>query len=219
MINILVVDDHPSMGVGTKFTLEQQADIQADVITDSEKVADLLGNKRYDIYLVDLFMPNLNGVELTKEILRKDPEALVLIYTGYDIMIHYNLILNAGAVGFISKTATHDQLITAIRCALREEVVIPIRLLRQLKRVDAGPVTRIVSSDLSEMTLSGREQRILEQVGAGVKNIAIADSLNMSQRTIELGLTRIFEKLGVKSRTEAYKKALEYGLLSVGEIE
>lgn len=219
MINILVVDDHPSMGVGTKFTLEQQEDIRADVVIESDEVIDLLNSKRYDLYLIDLFMPNPNGIELTKEILRKDPEAIVLIYTGYDIMIHYNLMLNAGASGFISKTATPEQLITAIRCALREEVVIPLQLLKQLKRVDAGPVTFEGSEGLSNVTLTEREQQVLKQVGEGIKNTVIAQNLNMSQRTIELDLTKIFGKLGVSSRTEAYKKALEYGVFSVELME
>lgn len=219
MIKILVVDDHPTVGLGTKTALEQEADIKADVIIESDKVIELLTDKRYDLYLVDLFMPKLNGTELTKAILRKDPEALVLIYTGYELMVHYNLILDSGAVGFVSKTASQEQLVTAIKCALRGEVVIPLQLLRQLKRIDAVPITDNSSAEFLAISLTQREQHILKQVGEGLKNTAIAQSLSMSQRTIEADLTSIFGKLGVSSRTEAYTKAREYGLLSMEEIE
>lgn len=218
MINILIVDDHPSIGEGTKVIIEQQADMKADVMTESEKVIERLTEKQYDIYVVDLFMPKLNGAELAKEILQMDPDAMILIYTGYDIMTHYNMMMAAGVSGFISKTATAEQLITSIRCALREEVVIPLQLLKQLRRVETRPTTDEAQESLSGIILSEREQQILEQVAAGLTNAAIALNLNMSQRTIELSLTKIFTKLGVGSRTEAYIKAQEYGLLSVGEI-
>ncbi len=95
-------------------------------------------------------MPKLNGIELTKLILQKDPDAVVLIYTGFDIVAHYNLLIESGVSGFISKTATKEQLITAIRCALREEVVIPLQLLKQLKRIDASPSSSEGQHDLGE---------------------------------------------------------------------
>lgn len=219
MIKVLVVDDHPSLGEGTKAIIEQQDDMKADVMTESEKVIDRLTEKKYDVYVVDLFMPKLNGTELAKTILRVNPDAIILIYTGYDIMTYYNMMMAAGVSGFISKTATAEQLITAIRCALREEVVIPLQLLKQLRRVETRPSTDEVQESLSDIILSEREQQILEQVAAGLTNAAIALNLNMSQRTIELSLTKVFTKLGVGSRTEAYIKAQEYGLLSVGKIE
>lgn len=219
MINVLVVDDHPSIGEGTKMIINQQTDMKADVMTESEKVIGQIKDRKYDVYVIDLFMPKLSGTELTKAILRVNPDAIILIYTGYDIMTHFNLMMDAGVTGFISKTTTAEQLITAIRCALREEVVIPLQLLKQLRRVEAGPSQGEKQVNLSDITLSDREQKILGQVSAGLTNAAIAKDLNMSQRTIELSLTKIFTKLGVSSRTEAYIKAQEYGLLSVEEIE
>lgn len=219
MIHVLVVDDHPTVGAGTKFTLEQQPDMTAEVMAESDKVMDRLEDEKYDVYLVDLYMPNLNGIELTKEILRKDPEAVVLIYTGYDIITHYNFMMDAGVSGFVSKTATSEQLITAIRCALREEVVLPLHLLRQLRRGEAGTSRREALEEMSGVGLSEREQHVLELVGRGSTNTAISLKLNVSKRTVESDLTKVFSKLRVSSRTEAYKKASEYGLLSVGKLK
>ena len=164
-------------------------------------------------YLIDLYMPKLNGIELTKLILQKDPDAVVLIYTGFDIVAHYNLLIESGVSGFISKTATKEQLITAIRCALREEVVIPLQLLKQLRRVDTSPTTKEGQHNLGAISLSSKEQQILMEVEKGLTNKAIAINLSMSQRTIEYNLTKIFSKLGVSSRTEALMKAREFGLL------
>lgn len=214
MINVLIIDDHPAVGEGTRTIIEQEEDMQASIISDSEKILDILNNETYQVYLIDLYMPKLNGIELTKLILQKDPDAVVLIYTGFDIISHYNLLIEAGVTGFVSKTATKEQLITAIRCALREEVVIPLPLLKQLRRVDTSPATDEGQHSLGVITLSTKEQQILEGVEKGLTNKAIAINLSMSQRTIEYNLTKIFSKLGVNSRTEALMKAREFGLLS-----
>lgn len=214
LIKVLIVDDHPAVGEGTRAIIEQEDDMQADVISDSEMILDVLNIEKYEIYLVDLYMPVLNGIELTKLILQRDPDAVVLIYTGFDIVSHYNLLVEAGVSGFISKTATKEQLITSIRCALREEVVIPLQLLKQLRRVDTSPTTKEGQHDLGVISLSIKEQQILEGVEKGLTNKAIAINLSISQRTIEYNLTKIFSKLGVSSRTEALIKAREFGLLS-----
>lgn len=215
MIQVLIVDDHPAVGEGTRNIIEQQEDMEAEVLIDSELVFERLREKNYDVYILDLYMPKMNGVELSKLILQDDPEAIILIYTGFDIMSHYNMIIDAGVTGFISKTATAEQLITAIRCALREEAVIPVHLLKQLRRIEASPSTSEGQETLGYITLSDKEQQILEQVARGLTNNSIALNLGASQRTIEYNLTKIFSKLRVSSRTEALLKAKEFGLLSM----
>jgi two-component system, NarL family, competent response regulator ComA len=214
LIKVLIVDDHPAVGEGTRAIIDQEVDMEASVIADSEKYLDAINKDKYEVFLIDLYMPKLNGIELTKLILQKDPDAVVLIYTGFDIVSHYNLLIESGVAGFISKTATKEQLITAIRCALREEVVIPLQLLKQLRRVDTSPTTKEGQHNLGPISLSTKEQQILEGVEKGLTNKAIAINLSMSQRTIEYNLTKIFSKLGVSSRTEALMKAREFGLLS-----
>lgn len=215
MINVLVVDDHPAVGEGTRTFIEQEEDMKANVITDIDKILDILKQDKYEIYLVDLYMPKINGIELAKTILQIDPNASILIYTGFDLVSHYNLLIDVGVTGFISKTATQEQLITAIRCALREEAVIPLQLLKQLRRVDTSASSNEGQQILGDITLSGKEQQILNGISRGLTNKALAIDLSMSQRTIEYNLTKIFSKLGVGSRTEALMKAREFGLLSI----
>lgn len=215
MINVLIVDDHPAVGEGTRIIIEQEEDMRANVIADIYKVLEVIKENKYEIYLVDLYMPKVNGVELAKMILQADPDATILIYTGFDLVSHYNLLIEAGVAGFISKTTSPEQLITAIRCALREEAVIPLHLLKQLRRLEAGPSSSEGQRNLGDITLSSKEQQILAGISNGLTNKAIAIDLSMSQRTIEYNLTKIFSKLGVSSRTEALLKAKEFGLLSL----
>lgn len=214
MINVLIVDDHPAVGEGTRAIIEQETDMKAKFITNIDQVLDVIKEEKYEIYLVDLYMPKVNGIELTKMILQVEPDAIILIYTGFDIVSHYNILIEAGVGGFISKTASPEQLINAIRCALREETVIPLQLLKQLRRVDAGPSTSEGQQNLGDITLSSKEQQILDGISRGLTNKAIAIDLSMSQRTIEHNLTKIFSKLKVSSRTEALMKAREFGLMS-----
>lgn len=215
MIKVLIVDDHPVVGEGTRSLIEQEVDMTANVIIESENIVSLIKEEKYDIYLLDLYMPKINGIELTKVILQIEPEAKIIIYTGFDLASHYNLLVEAGVAGFINKTATREQLITSIRCALREETVISLQLLRQLRRVNGLPSTNEEVQTIGDLSLTGKEQQILDGVSKGLTNKAIAINLSMSQRNVEHHLTKIFTKLGVGSRTEALLKAQEFGLLSI----
>ena len=119
MIKVLIVDDHPAVGEGTKAIIEQEEDIQAEVILDSENILEVINKDHYDVYLLDLYMPKLNGIELSKVILQNDPDAKILIYTGFNIAEHYNLLIEAGVSGFISKTETKEQLIYSHQMCLK----------------------------------------------------------------------------------------------------
>ncbi|MFJ7972097.1 response regulator [Psychrobacillus sp. NPDC096389] len=214
MIEVLIVDDHPSVSEGTKVIINQQKDMNVTVLTNSLEVMKHLERATYDVYLIDLYMPELNGLELMKLIREKEPDSIILIYTGFDIETHYNVLIEAKVSGFLSKTATGDQIITAIRCALREEVVLPLCLFRQLKRIEM-PTTDALDNEtpLVNIRLTEKEQTILREIEKGYTNKIIARNLIMSQRTVEHHLTKIFSKLGVESRMEAVLKAQEHQLL------
>lgn len=121
MISVLVVDDHVAVGLGTKALIERYDDIKADVLHNSEDVSELIQNKRYDVYLIDLQMPKINGLELSKEILNLHPEASILIFTGFDVFSHYNLLIESGVLGVLSKTSSEEKVITSIRHAVKKK--------------------------------------------------------------------------------------------------
>ncbi|MFG6119012.1 response regulator transcription factor [Thalassobacillus sp. B23F22_16] len=214
MNRVLIVDDHPAVGEGTKAMLEQEQDIQVDVISNSKDTKKYIEKYNYDVLLFDLYMPGLNGVELAKKVRQNYPDLVILIYTGFDLSTHFNMLVEADISGFVSKTASKEELVTVIRCALRDEVVIPLHLFKQLRRTEACPSNQIDSPVGTDISLNEKEQSILQEIAAGLTNREIAQKLHMSQRSVEYTLTGIFNKLNVRSRTEALLQAQELGLIS-----
>jgi two-component system, NarL family, competent response regulator ComA len=218
LIRILLVDDHPSVGEGSKNMIEQEEDLQVTIVLSGTEALEILRKETFDLFLFDLHMPVISGLELTQRVIGQDSDAKVLIYTGFEIDPHFNLLIEAGASGFISKTATREQLITTLRCALRNEAVVPVSLLKQLRRTEARIVVSQEGNLLEGVSINEKEQDILSEVSRGKSNKEIAQALLMSQRTVEYHLTRIFSKLSVRSRAEAISKAKELGLLPSIEI-
>lgn len=209
MIHILVVDDHPSVVHGTKWMLEQETDMQVSFAYSGEDALKRLDSAdTFDIFLVDLNLQGMNGFELVKKILLKEPEAIVLIYTGYDIQPYINNLIEIGISGFIAKTSSRKKMVNTIRQAINGDTVIPTAMFKQLRRGVAVPA----SSGESAPHLNERELLILSKIMDGNSNKEIAEYLHISQRTLEYAITQIFHKLNVKSRKEAATKAKELGL-------
>lgn len=214
-MEILLVDDHRSVVEGTKMLIESEPDMNVTIETDVYCVTDLVRLKRFDVMLLDLYMPNMNGVDLSRKILEHVPDAVILIYSGFEIAPHFNLLMDSGISGFIAKTSTREQLIQALRCATRKEAIIPIQLLRQLRRqeivVQGGP-------GHEETTITQEEDKLLRELAKGKSNREISKTLMISQRTLEYSLTDLFQKLHVSSRVEAIKKAKSAGILPAEDL-
>jgi len=213
MIQVLIIDDHLAVGMGTKVLIEQE-NIQADVLFYSEKLQTNLSNKKYDVYMVDLYMPNLNGLEISKKILKEDPNARIIIYTGFDIEPHFNLLIETGVMGIISKTASQESIINAIESIMRKEIVIPYELFKQLRIQERYSHININKNGVVPISMNHREIEVLSYIEKGMTNKCIASTLNLSQRSIEYTITEIFNKLGVYSRVEAVKAAKKIGIIS-----
>jgi len=209
MINVLVVDDHPSVIAGTKLILEQEGDVKVSFALTAEQAEELAGRSRFDVLLVDLQMPDGGGIDLSRRILGIQPDATILIYTGFDLKPHFNLMVETGICGFVPKTGTREQLVTAVRCAARGESVLPFELLRQLRRPGAPPRLRMAEQERASLT--DRERRIIGAIAEGRSNKEIALTLMISQRSLEYALTGLFQKLKVKSRIEAVIQAGKLG--------
>ena len=126
MTRILIVDDHLSIIEGTKMLLEQEKDFQITIESSSLNALNEIKLNHYDVLLFDLYMPHLNGLELTKKALQYNPDLTILIYTGFDIKPHFNLLVEAGVSGFLSKTSSREELVSGIRAALRKQVILPL---------------------------------------------------------------------------------------------
>jgi two-component system competent response regulator ComA len=216
MIKILLVDDHPSVMEGTKMLLEQEEDMNVSLAYSGEQALEMATTQPFDVMLFDLHMPDMNGIDLAKQVLSVKPNAVILIYTGFESKNHFNLLIESGISGFILKTVNKEQLVRNVRCALQGEVILPLSLVKQLRR------TTLHESDskkeIDAQTISNKEYKILKEIAKGKSNKKIADSLLMSQRSLEYSITNIFQKLNVKSRIEAAMKAKQIGLLSDQDI-
>ncbi|EJR25866.1 response regulator transcription factor [Bacillus cereus] len=213
MISILVVDDHVAVGLGTKALIEKYDEMNVDVVHNSIEVEKIIKNQKYDVYLIDLQMPNINGLELSKKILKIHSEASILIFTGFDIFAHYNLLIDNGVLGVLSKTSSEEQVINAIRHAVKKEVVLPSQLVKQLRITENISNISIEDGPERAVSLNEEEKKILVEVSKGKTNRELAEILNLSQRSVEYKLTDIFHKLHVSSRMEAVQKAQELGII------
>lgn len=216
MIQILLADDHPSVMEGTRVMLEQEKDMEVCVASSAREVLELVSSQTFDVMLLDLYMADDNGIELAKQVLSMHPDAIILIYTGYEIQDHFNLMIETGIHGFILKTMSKEQLITTIRYALKGEVILPTSLVRQLRRT----TLKVSDGDGEEgmLTISDREYVILKEIIKGKNNREIAERLLMSQRSLEYCLTKLFQRLNVKSRIEAAMKAKQLGILTDSDL-
>ncbi|TFE25809.1 response regulator transcription factor [Cohnella luojiensis] len=212
MIDILLVDDHPSVMEGTKVLLEQEGDMKVFFAQTAAKALEMTDNQPFDVMLIDLHMPDISGIDLAKKVLGNTPNAIILIYTGFEFKNHFNLMIEAGISGYVLKTANKEQLVTAVRCAMRGEAVLPFNLMKQLRRLTA-PV-QSVNNDRETFAISDKEHHILKEIARGRSNKEMAETLIMSQRSLEYCLTNLFQKLKVKSRFEAAMKAKQMELLS-----
>lgn len=219
MIKILLADDHPVVGVGTKSILESELVFEVTVVNTAMDALQRIGRESFDLFLFDLNMPFMNGLELTKRVAFEHKETPILIFLGFEAAAHFNLLVEAGASGFVSKASTKEQLANAINCALRGETIIPISLFKQLRRQEALVSSTICTQNAESVSINEREQLILQEVAKGKSNREIAETLLMSQRTVEYSLTGIFGKLNVKSRTEAIVEAKKYCILPSEVLE
>ncbi|RIX50169.1 DNA-binding response regulator [Paenibacillus nanensis] len=214
-MEILLVDDHRSVVEGTKMLLESEPGMNVTVETDVFYVPDLVRLKKYDVMLFDLYMPHVNGADLARTVLQHDPDAVILIYSGFEIAPHFNLLMESGVSGFISKTSTRDQLIQAVRCASQKIAMVPMQLLKQLRRQEI--VVR-GERDHERTVITQEEDRLLRELAKGKSNKEISKALMISQRSLEYSLTELFQKLQVSSRVDVIKKAKSLGILPTEDL-
>jgi DNA-binding NarL/FixJ family response regulator len=196
-ITVLVVDDHPVALAGVRKILESAEDITIVGETqEAARVQELVAELRPRILLLDLKMPGLRPAELEKWVREHYPETDTLVLTAHDRDSYLASMMEAGAKGFLSKEESEHKLISSIR-----------RTASGASIFDDGQIARVKRwkesvSDKWE-SLSEQERQVLELVGTGLENRAIAEQLCITVKTVEYHLTMIYRKLGVRNRAEA----------------
>jgi len=216
-VTVLIADDHPLMREALHQSLEGEEDMKVVAeASDGEEAVKLASELKPNVVVMDIVMPKLNGIEATRKIKEIAPDTAILILTAYDDDEYVLGLLDAGAAGYLLKSARGRDLVGAIR-AIRagESVLHPKIIAKLLKRATTAPVGEHKASEL----LSERESEILKLVTSGMSNKEIAEKLFLSQRTVKAHLTNIFNKLNVASRSEAVVKGLQWGLVTLETTE
>lgn len=165
--------------------------------------------QRYDIYLFDLHMVEEKVLELMEQVQNIDSAVKIMILTESNISPYFNIMVNLGVSGFISRSYSKEQLIRAVRCTAEGQAIIPTSLLRQLRRSSH----KVKLQNGKNISISEKEEKILMELSKGLTNEEISRTLYMSKRTLERQLTKIYKKLQVQSRTEAITKSQKLGLI------
>jgi len=215
-LKILIADDHPMLREALHRALDGEEDMEIVAEAgDGEEAVKLTSELKPDLVIMDIVMPKLNGIGATKKIKEVIPNTAVLILTAYNDEEYILGLLDAGAAGYILKSARGSDLVEAVRVIQAGESVLhPNIIAKLLERAMTGPVEGHQRSEL----LSERESEVLKLVALGMSNKGVAEKLSVSERTIKAHLTNIFNKLNVASRSEAIVRGLKLGLVSVEDV-
>ena len=215
-IRILLADDHILLRQGTAELLQRDGSIEVvGEANNGEEAVQLAKQLRPDVIIMDVRMPKLSGVEATRRIRTELPEVQVLVLTAYDDDQYIFSLLQAGASGYLLKTAPIGDLLTAIHqvCA-GESALSPSIAKKVVAKFSGGNQPgSTVTSDVDQLT--AREIEILQYLARGSSNRDIAEALFISDRTVQAHLTNIFAKMQVTSRLEAVLKAIRLGWLAL----
>ena len=216
-LTVLIADDHPLVREALHRALDVEEDMKVVAeASDGEEAVKLASELKPDIAVMDIVMPKLNGIDATRKIKEIAPDIAILILTAYDDDEYVLGLLDAGAAGYLLKSARGRDLAGAIRAIKSGESVLhPKIIAKLLKRAMIAPVEQHKASEI----LSERESEILGLVALGMSNKEIAEKLFLSERTIKAHLTNIFNKLNVASRSEAIVKGLQWGLVTLENTE
>jgi len=215
-LTVLIADDHPLVREALHQALDDEEDMEVVAEAgDGEEAVRLATELKPDVVVMDIVMPGLNGIEATRRLKQIAPDIAILILTAYDDDEYVLGLLDAGAAGYLLKSARGRDLAGAIRAIKSGESVLhPNIIAKLLKRATVAPAKEHKDSEL----LTDRESEVLRLVALGMSNKEIADKLSLSQRTIKAHLTNTFNKLNVASRSEAIVKGLQWGLVTLENI-
>lgn len=204
MITLLLIDDHFVVRSGLVASLELEDDLKVVAESDrGEDAAKLFATHGPDVVLMDLQLPGISGIESTGTLLAAHPDAHVLIFSTFARDDEIHAAMRAGALGYLQKSSSRDDLLTAIRTVARGGQSLPADIAQRLKE------------RLLEPEITPRELEILTLVTRGNANKEIAATLGIGEDTVKQHVSRILAKLKVNDRAQATAEAIRRGLVSV----
>lgn len=208
-IRVVLADDHAVVRAGIRQFLEQAGDIQVVAEADDGEMAKKLITEHLpDVAVLDIQMPNATGIEVTQWVRDNQLEVGLLILTAFDDSPYVMAVLQAGANGYVLKTAAPREIIRAVRDVYAGNSALDASILNKMMT----QISKVKDTPLVE-ELTKREMEVLSLVGMGYINKAIGVQLGISDRTVQGHLAHVFSKLQASSRTEAVMRAVSLGWL------
>jgi two-component system response regulator NreC len=213
-IRLLLVDDHEVVRTGLRMLLENQPDMEivGEASTGAEAL-EMATRKNPDVIVMDITLPDISGIEATRQIKLTQPSAAVVALTIHEDEQYFFEMLQAGAAGYVPKRAAPEDLINAIRAAFNEEIYLYPSLAKALVSDFLGR-SHTEPEDTALEELTPREMEVLELLAEGFTNEEIADRLVISPHTVARHRENLMRKLGLHSKSELVKYAIRKGIIS-----
>jgi DNA-binding NarL/FixJ family response regulator len=212
-VRIVLVDDHDLVRRGLSLLLEFETGFEVvGEAQDAIEAIETTRRLRPDVLIVDMVLPNGNGIEVTREIKRHLPETQVILLSMYDSPAYVTNAFQAGAQGYVLKRSKPDELLLAIRSVLAGNHYLSSEL-NQDALIDYAQYLKKEAGDEFFQTLTEREQQVFRMAARGVSNPEIARALSLSTRTIETHRANLLRKLNLKNQTELVRYAVKNGLV------
>jgi DNA-binding NarL/FixJ family response regulator len=215
MIRVLVADDQPLVRSGFRLIIEERGDLElVGEAEDGRQALTLARELGPDVILMDVRMPNLDGVEATRRLVESGTRARILVLTTFDLDEYVYAAVRAGASGFLLKDVQPTELVDAIRVVSAGNSLFGPAATQHLVEqfVHPRPEAAPVLDQLTE-----REREILRLLAHGLSNAELAEKLYLSETTVKTHVSAILRKLGVRDRVQAVIRAYEGGLVRPGE--
>jgi two-component system response regulator NreC len=218
-IRVLVADDHAVLRAGLRMLINAQPDMEVvGEAADSHEAAEQVQQRHPDVLTLDLTMPGGSSIKLIERLRQELPRTRVLVLTMHDDPAYLRAVLAAGGAGYVIKSVADTALMGAIRAVCQGRIVVDVNLPpTTIPAPPASPADIGAPCPSGFASLSSREREVLRLVAQGHTNQEIAHRLFLSVKTIETYRGRIAHKLGLRSRAELVRYALEIGLLGLGK--
>ena len=214
-LTVLLADDHKLLRSGLKLLLQRNPDLLVvGEAADGEETLRLFGQLEPDILLLDLSMPNMDGMECLREIKSRRPDAKVIVLTMHEDENYIRQAMQAGASAYVQKSAADTDLFKAIEAVQAGELYLSQQDSKLLLHVLLSREQETVDKQAPYVLLSPREREVLRLIAHGYSLAEVAERLSLSIKTVDTYKVRLMEKLAATKKSELVSYALKYGLLS-----
>lgn len=212
MIRVLIADDQQLVRAGLRTILEAEEDIEVcGEVTDGLLAVSAVEQQQPDVVLMDVRMPNLDGLEATRRIAARAHSPRIVILTTFDLDEYVFAALRGGASGFLLKDTTADELVRAVRLAVAGDALLAPSVTRRL--IERFANRAAVPSTQGLETLTVRERDVLLLVARGLSNTEVAERLFLGEATVKTHMAHLLDKLDLRDRVQAVVLAYELGLV------